>query len=113
MSFFRSKPNLCTCKLCGKEVSSDFFIESSELCFACHKIAVSKTKTMAETLPEFQAKANAASDADERIIYLTAMLDLLYEYKVRYADNDVHIIEQNVDDLISEVIECISYARLP
>lgn len=101
------------CKLCGEPCSDEFYIPDSGLCIACHTIALSLAKTVAEMIPEFQEKANASEDPEDRIIYLHGMLNLLYEYKVKYADNDVNFFDQDIDEQIDEVLDAISYARLP
>lgn len=40
------------------------------------------------------------------------MLDILYEYKVKYYDNDVDVLEQNIEGLIDSVVDCISEAKI-
>lgn len=63
-------------------------------------------------LPELQKKANASQNADDRILYLRMILDFLYEYKIKYFDNEVDLIKQDINDLIDDVIDCISQARI-
>lgn len=45
-------------------------------------------------------------------MYLKLMLDILYEYKVKYYDNDVDVLEQNIEGLIDSVVDCISEAKI-
>jgi hypothetical protein len=71
-----------------------------------------KVEVMMDKLPELQNKANETANPDEKIKYLKQMLDMLYEYKILYYDNGVEIFTQDVEDLINEVIDCISEARV-
>ena len=112
MSLFNKNQPSYECKLCYNSFSSDHYVFEYNICVGCFSIMQSKVSTLLEFLPELQEKANNAIDADEKIVYLKSMLELLYEYKILYFDNDVDVIEQNVSDLIDEVIDCISEARL-
>lgn len=100
------------CKLCGREVPDYLFMPEYELCYDCNSELAALVGIMPEKIAEYQAAANAATEPEEKITNLTHMLDLLYTYKVKYRDNDVDVIEQDVDDLISSVINVISHARL-
>ena len=108
----QSKGATHVCKLCRKDIQSDFFNSDTGLCDACQIIAFSNVKTIMSTLPELQKKANSSKNADDRILYLRAILDLLYEYKIKYSDNEVDLIKQDIDDLIDDVVDCISQARI-
>ena len=99
------------CKLCGREVADDLFIDEYEICYFCSSELSALVELMPGKLAEYQEAANNSSDPDEKVKYLSLMLNLLYEYKIKYYDNDVDVIEQNVDDLIGQVIDVISYAR--
>lgn len=67
---------------------------------------------MQDTIAVYQPKANAATDPDEKIKYLHVILDALYEYKIKYADKGVNVIEQDVEELIDDILDAISEARL-
>lgn len=101
-----------TCKLCDREVPDNRFVADYGICDACALILDSKIKTMQQAIPEYQEKANSTKEPSEKILYLHSILDLLYEYKVLYADNDVNVIKQDVDDLIDQIIDCISKVRI-
>lgn len=113
MGLFSSKPaeNLPRCKLCDKVLTTDEE-RSIELCTGHALILDADVKSTVETINEFQPLANAATDPDEKIRYLTGMLESLYKLKIKYYDNDVHPLDQDIDELIDSVIDCISKARL-
>ncbi len=100
-----------TCKICDRDVKSDFFNTDYGICLSCATILESKVKSLQEVLPSYQEKANSADNANDKILYLKLMLDELYEYKIRYYDNDVDVLEQDIEDLIDTVIDCIADAR--
>ena len=99
------------CKLCRREVTDELFVKDYGICYFCGSELNSLISILPEKISEYQASANASTDPNERIKYLSLMLDLLYEYKVKYVDNDVDVIEQDIDELIYSVIDAISYAR--
>ncbi|QEY33841.1 hypothetical protein FL966_01600 [Caproiciproducens galactitolivorans] len=100
------------CKICGREVPHSRYMEEIGICDACGIILNCKVESIQEEIGKCQNAANAASSPDERIKYLKLMLDILYEYKVKYYDNDVDVLEQNVEDLIDTVVDCISEAKI-
>lgn len=102
------------CKLCKNSFGSDFFVEDLGICTACGVVA----KTFMEIhfldcLKTFEQNANEATDPDIKIYYLGAMLGILYEYKIKYQDNDVRFITGDIEEQINQVIDCISHAREP
>lgn len=99
------------CKLCQREFNSDNYNAEFGLCNACMLIANSEIQSFSEVISLYQEKANATNVPNEKIMYLRLMLDYLYEYKVKYVDNDIHLIDQDIDELIDDVIECISEAK--
>lgn len=101
-----------TCKLCDHEVQDSFFSDEYGICLSCAVILEGKIKSMQQAIPDYQKKANAADNPGDKILYLKLMLDMLYEYKIRYYDNDVDALEQDVEDLIDEVVDCIADARV-
>ena len=101
-----------TCKICNNEFSDASFNREYEICLPCSMILESKVKAMQDAISQYQEKANATSDPDKKILCFKCMLDYLYEYKVCYYDNEVDVLEQDVDDLIDSVIDCIADARV-
>lgn len=112
MGLFTKEPATFECKLCGKHVTEEWYTSEYGICTPCFAIMSTQVKSMLEFIPKWQDIANNSDTPDERITYLKCMLDLFYEYKIKYVDNDVDVIEQDVSELIDEVIDCISEARL-
>lgn len=100
------------CKLCEREVPENIFDEHYEICHICLSKLNAKLEMLKKVISEEQNSANSATTPAERILHLKIMLDYLYEYKVLYYDNGVDILTTNVEDMIDEVIDCISEAKL-
>lgn len=108
-----SSESLHRCKICGEEVTDDFFSSDVGMCHAC--LVESKhffEKYLTPGIDDAQKRANAATDADSRIIWLSSLLSYLYEYKIKYVDKGVQLIDQDVDELIDSVIDNISRVRV-
>ena len=101
-----------TCKLCDRDVAPDRYISDYGICDCCSLTMQLKLNTLLKRIPKLQEQANNATTPSGRIMYLSLMLDMLYEYKIKYVENGVDAIDQDVGDLIFEVIDCISEARL-
>lgn len=112
MGLFKNNDDTYTCKLCGHDVSDDFFNHEFGICGTCLVLSEVRINSLKTIIPDLQEKANAASTPGEKITFLSLMLEELYKYKILYVENDVHLIDEDVDDLIFEVIDCISEARL-
>ena len=114
MGFFSSqkKQRLSTCKLCNRDYSEENYIADLGICSVCGITAKSFFDNyFLKLLTDFENKANSTTDADTKVHYLGAMLGILYEYKVKYQDNDVHLINGNIEKQIDIVIDRISHAR--
>lgn len=106
----QESPREAICKLCGKSYAvSD---NNTDLCPICLTILDVDIDTLQNSISTFQECANNAFSPDEKIGFLRLMLDALFEFKVKYIDNGVNPIEQDMDKMIDEVVECISQARL-
>ena len=110
MELFRKTTNIC--KICGKNVEPDFYISDVELCVSCGIKLECDIKNWQEQIPYYQKKANFETDASTKISYLTTILGMLYDYKIRYFDKDFKIFEFDIYDKIDQVIDAISYARI-
>lgn len=117
--FSKSNPTpkvkqLHECKLCGEEFDDDFFLADLGICNACGVVANSFLEhSFLGRLKNFEKEANEATDPDTKIYCLGAMLEILYEYKIKYQDNGVHLITGDITAEIDQVINCISHAREP
>lgn len=113
MGLFSSrKPvDVPTCKLCDKPLTTENE-QTVGLCVAHALIMDSHLRASIRAIDKYQPLANAATDPEEKIRYLQLMLDYLYEIKIKYYDNDLHPLDQDIEDLIDDVIDCISNARL-
>jgi len=98
------------CKLCDKKAVTD--MTDYGICNGCALVLDVDVKTLKEQTETLSAKANAATDSGEKIIYLKALLDMLYQYKIKYYDNGVDVLGQDIEEMIDEVIDCISEAKL-
>lgn len=112
MGFFKNNDATYTCKLCDRDFLGDSYNHEFGICNGCLVLSGVHIDNLTKFIPDLQEKANSASNAGEKITYLSLMLEHLYKYKILYADNDVHLISGDIDDMISEVIDCISEARL-
>ena len=113
MFFKKPKLELYECKLCSREVTADFFSEPFGICHTCLNTLNSFINSFAMPLIEkSQQSANAESDPANKIMHLQTMLDVLYEYKIKYADKGVNAIDGNIEEMIKDVVESISQARL-
>lgn len=113
MGFFKSSPPpTFECKLCNRHFSADSFCKDLGICKICLQILDIDFKHFQEGIAREQAAANSSKDPESRILHLRNMLDYIYEFKIKYYDNDVDILSQDIYDLINEVVDCISYARL-
>lgn len=110
---FSKSPKLHECKLCKNSFESDSFVEDLGICMSCGVVAKALMEANLDCLKTFEQNANEATDPDIKIHYLGAMLGILYEYKIKYQDNDVRFITGDIEDQINQVIDCISHAREP
>ena len=101
-----------TCKICNNEFSDASFNREYAICLSCGMILESKVKVMQDAISQLQEDANATDNPSTKIMFLKMMLDYLYEYKIRYYDNEVDVLEQDVEVLIDNVIDCIADARV-
>lgn len=101
------------CQLCGKNVNKEYFDDTYKLCYYCLMKMNNDIERLQRSIAKFQELANSSKNADEKIIYLTSILDDLYEYKVKYDDNGIEDgLSADVKDLIDTVIEHIANAKL-
>lgn len=110
--FSKKAEELHECKLCGAKVAASNFVTDYEICNSCALLLDVEVQQLAKNISFLQEQANAAETPEKKISYLRLMLDNLYEYKVKYYDNEVDVLNQDVEELISEVVDCISFARL-
>lgn len=103
--------NLPKCKLCDKVLTTSEE-QSIELCTGHALIMDADIKAATYVIEKYQPLANEATDPETKIRYLTVMLESLYKLKIKYYDHDVQPLEQDIDELIDSVIDCISRARL-
>lgn len=106
----RQELPLKRCKLCDKELRTDAEL-SIELCQAHALILDSDVRTVSLTIEKCQPLANAAKNSNEKISYLQLILDALYMLKIKYYDNDIRPLDQDIDELIDPIIEAISEAK--
>ena len=69
-------------------------------------------KLAMQVINEYQPKANAEKDPDKKITYLTAILEQLYKIQIKYYENGIEPLTGDIDEMIDNIIECISTARL-
>lgn len=120
MGFFASKNDDATtgdealdCKLCGLPLSSGNFSNDIGLCDGCLINTNSFLKNYFNpSMDKYQALADKEIDPDDKVSYLRDLLDVLYAYKVKYYDNDVDFIDQDIDDLIDSIVDSISKVRI-
>lgn len=72
----------------------------------------SDLKLASSIINEYQPKANAEKDPDTRIQYLKMILDQLYKIQVKYYENGIEPLTGDINEMIDNIIECISTARL-
>lgn len=101
------------CKLCGHSFSESAFDTKQGICRVC---AVTADAFVSDFLmPVIKASLESAREEqnpDSKVLYFRALLDALYEYKVKYHDNGIKLIEQDVDELVDRVLDLISRVRL-
>lgn len=104
---------LYECKLCGKEVPEDRILPSLGICDICGTEALSFAEDyLTPSVQRFQGLANKTADPDEKLLYLKALLDVMYEYKVKYQDQDVKLVQDDINDDIATIIQAISRIRM-
>lgn len=101
------------CKLCGHSFSENAFDKEQGICRVC---AVTADSFISDFLmPVMKASLESAREEpnpDSKVVYFRSLLDALYEYKVKYHDNGINLIEQDVDELIDRVLDLVSRVRL-
>lgn len=112
MGLFNENEQIYSCKLCNGEFLEKSYQHEFKVCNSCFAILGAHVSSMLKLIPEYQEKANSSSSPVEKIEYLSAMLELLYKYKILYVNNDIHAINQDIDKLIRDVIDAISEAKL-
>lgn len=112
MGLFSKQGKLNECLKCGNDVVDEFFVEDLHMCRAC---VIEATSFMEASffpgMSRAQEKANAEQSADGKLVYLTSMLDYIYEYKIKYEDNGIKMLEQDSVDIIEQIVDHISHAR--
>lgn len=109
----KTNSEMYECKACPREVPADLYVPEYEMCRFCVSEALAFLNVkMGTTLTELEASANAETNPEKKIEHLTSILNILYEYKIKYADNDIDLVKMDIDDLIDEIIDAISRARL-
>ncbi len=99
------------CKICGKNVKSNYYIKGAEICIPCGIELEDDIKFWQEEMPYYKEKANNEKDAETKIKYLKKLLDMLYKYKIKYYDKDFEIFEQDVHEQLYSVINALSWVR--
>ena len=99
------------CSRCSHVVDADHYLSEYKLCFQCMNEISYATDELLQSIPTLQKRANEATSINEKIACLKVMLDYIYNYKINYADRGFNFVEQNLDDLISQVLESVSYIR--
>ena len=113
MGIFSNKENLLgeKCALC------DCILRTTEektvgLCVRHALIMDSDLRLAKNVIDEYQPKANAEQNPDKKVLYLKTILDQLYKIQIKYYENGIKPLNENIDDLIDQIIHCISTARL-
>lgn len=116
MGLFSSKSKTApdpekTCALCDRILKTN---EEKDvgLCVGHALILESDIKVASSIINEYQPKANAEKDPDTRIQYLRMILDQLYKIQIKYYENGIEPLTGDIDEMIDNIIECISTARL-
>ena len=107
-----SSESLHECKRCGRTFDAEHFAEKVGLCHGCLAIAESDINTYTYAVQTLQDQANASTDVKEKISLLTLVLQYLFEYKVKYEDNDIKLFDSDARDLIDQIVDVISQVRL-
>lgn len=101
------------CKLCGHSFMENAFDKTQGICRVC---AVTADSFVSDFLmPVMKASlesARAEENPDSKVVFFRSLLDALFEYKVKYHDNGIDLIEQDVDELIDRVLDLVSRVRL-
>ncbi len=107
-----SSPKLCHCKLCSNTFSPDDFLDDLGICKPCGVKAQSYVfDSFLPFIKDCEQSANERSEPDAKLVYLSLILDRLYEYKYNYQEKDIHLIDGDIDDTISKIIDTISRIR--
>lgn len=114
MGLFSSKPTPDpekTCALCDRVLKTK---EEKDvgLCVGHALILESDIKIASDVINEYQPKANEEKDPEMRIHYLKMILDQLYKIQVKYYENGITPLTGDIDEMIDNIIDCISTARL-
>lgn len=99
------------CALCDR-VLRTAEEKTAGLCITHALIMDSDLRTAKNAIEKYQPKANAEQDPDMKIRYLKAILDQLYKIQIKYYENGIEPLNEDIDDLIDQIIHCISTARL-
>lgn len=109
----KTNSEMFECKACPREVPADLYVPEYEMRRFCVSEATAFLNVkMGTTLTELEASANAETNPDNKIRYLRSILDILYEYKIKYADNEVDLIKMDIDELIDQIVDAISRVRM-
>lgn len=113
MGIFSKKESIpeAQCALCQR-VLRTAEEKAIGLCSGHALIMDSDLRIAKNIIEEYQPKANAEQDPDKKILYLKAILDQLYKIQIKYYENGIEPLNENIDDLIDQIIHCISTARL-
>ena len=113
--FSKSQPATATpeatCALCDRILQTKEE-KSVGLCTGHALILDSDLKLAKEIINEYQPKANAEKDPDTRIQYLKLILEQLYKIQIKYYENGIEPLTGDIDEMIDNIIDCISTARL-
>lgn len=112
MGLFKANKDTYTCKLCNNDFTDEDYNHEFGTCNSCLLRSSTLYDRMAKEIPIYEERLKSSTDPTEKIAYLSFILELLYKYKILYSDNGVNFINEDIDDLISNIIERISEAKL-
>jgi hypothetical protein len=120
MGFFENKnPEANTengvsdCKLCGLPLSGDNFSNDLGLCDSCLIQTNNYLKNIFNpSFEKYLTLAENETSLENKVSYLRDALDVLYGYKIKYYDNGVDFLDQDIDDMIDDLVDQISKIRL-
>lgn len=94
------------CKICGTSLVTE---EEQELgiCSAHALILESDINGLSYAINKLQPLINNSRTTKEKLPYVKTLLEFLYEFKIKYINNDVEPLDQDIDDLIMNVLEAI------
>jgi hypothetical protein len=99
------------CKYCGRMFTDDNFNKETNLCLSCDMICKSFEASLFQSMETNTKKAQEASDINEKIMYYKLILNYLYEYKNLYHDKGIQFLSSDVNALIDDILNKISFVR--